>query len=96
MGTRFPYPGYRDTADACGDPLTQVCVAGPSRERIFYATPACETPIPGYQEFTIAADCSATPGDITDLAGSPVAGAFQVRPTPLGIGGFCVGAYCGA
>jgi hypothetical protein len=88
--------GVKDTADACGDPLTQTCTPGAFNERIFYATPTCAVPQPGYQEFTIAADCSATPGDITDLQGSPVVGAFQVSPAPLGIGGFCVGAYCGA
>jgi hypothetical protein len=88
--------GVKDTADACGDPLEQTCTPGTARDRIFYATDACATPLPGYQEYTIAEDCAVTVGNITDLEGSPVVGAFQVTPTPLGIGGFCVGAYCGA
>lgn len=82
----------RDTADACGDPITYPCVAGTFRDRIWYATPACACPLEGYKVIDTDVDCNQTVVEIQDLNGSPVVGAFEVFPTMLGAGNFQVGA----
>lgn len=97
MSLRFPYRGIKDTADACGDPLAQVCDVGTFRDRIWYVTESNPCPQQGWQLIDQEADCSAVPGDITDLDDQVVVGAVAVPgPAPLGAGCFIVGAYCGA